>query len=435
MTILKPELKNSILLVLLMVIAFSIPFHNTFSSISIALLVLFWVIESSPGAKLKRMLQPAGSHYVIGFSLIFLVYLIGTLYSDGLFTRHSTLFVIQVKASLIIFPVLFSTLDADRFTRKFQKRIFVVFVIGCLLSSVILLGNAVYLYLTDDQDISVFYYMKLARHHHPSYLALIYAMALAVLLNAYFRKETSAFRAKWLLLMLLLYFQIFIVALSSKAGIIALVILYAGLVLFVALRKSTLISNAIIFSGGMLVVMVILVAANPKVAERFVAMGEAISANWQETNADTVESSLGRLLIWESAIEVLSRHPVLGVGTGDVRDELMKKYHEKELKPAIRMKSNAHSQYLQIYLAAGIPGLLILLACFAAGLYVSLKYNNLLYFLFILLFSFHVLVESMFERQAGVVFFSFFNSLLFIFSFRNKHETDKRLKDKQWDIS
>lgn len=310
-----------------------------------------------------------------------------------------------------------------------------VFVIGCLLSSVILLGNAVYLYLTDDQDISVFYYMKLARHHHPSYLALIYAMAMADLINEYFRKETSAFRAKWLLLMLLLYFQIFIIALSSKAGIIALVILYAGLVFFVALRKSTLISNAIIFSGVMLCVMLILVAVNPKVAERFVAMGEAISANRQETNADTVESSLGRILIWESAIEVLSRHPVLGVGTGDVRDELLKKYHKKELKPATRMKSNAHSQYLQIYLAAGIPGLLILLACFAAGLYVALKYNNLLYFLFILLFSFHVLVESLFERQAGVVFFSFFNSLLFIFYFRNKHETDKRLKDKQWDIS
>ncbi len=71
MNILKPDQKNSILLVLLMVIAFSIPFHNTFSSVSIALFVLFWVIESSPGAKLKRMLQPAGSHYVIGFSLIF----------------------------------------------------------------------------------------------------------------------------------------------------------------------------------------------------------------------------------------------------------------------------------------------------------------------------------------------------------------------------
>lgn len=104
-----------------------------------------------------------------------------------------------------------------------------------------------------------------------------------------------------------------------------------------------------------------------------------------------------------------------------MKEVLLKRYQKKGITPAIRMKSNAHNQYPQIYLASGLFGLLIFVASLAVGLLVALKHNNMLYFLFSLLFSFHLSVESMFDRQAGVVFYAFFNSLLFVFSFSRKH--------------
>jgi hypothetical protein len=43
----------------------------------------------------------------------------------------------------------------------------------------------------------------------------------------------------------------------------------------------------------------------------------------------------------------------------------------------------------------------------------AFRRKDYIYFFFIILFSMNILVESMFENQAGVVFYAFFNSLLF----------------------
>lgn len=120
-----------------------------------------------------------------------------------------------------------------------------------------------------------------------------------------------------------------------------------------------------------------------------------------------------RILIWRSSLEIVDENPVFGVGTGDVKDVLLKKYEENHITAAAVKRLNAHNQYLQTCIALGGVGLLILILCLIFPAIYAIRNHDLLYFLFLMLIFLNLLFESMFERQAGIVFYSFFNALLF----------------------
>ncbi|MBR4136770.1 MAG: hypothetical protein IKU05_00005, partial [Bacteroidales bacterium] len=65
-------------------------------------------------------------------------------------------------------------------------------------------------------------------------------------------------------------------------------------------------------------------------------------------------------------------------------------------------------------------GLLLLLAYFVIPLvlWIKTKTFDMLYFSFLMMIGFNALFESVFEVQLGIIFFCFFNSLLFTLSFR-----------------
>lgn len=368
-------------------------------------------------------MHPKSTGYVIGFSTIYIFYFLGALYSEGMLSEPDTRFVLQVKASLLIFPLFFATFDPDDFDPTIIRKILILFVAGCMVSSLIILGNAIYTYYSTDHSSGVFFYSKFAMHHHPSYLSLIFSFAIAFLITQLIHIHAISLRKRIWIILLVLYFSVFIALLSSKAGIIGLFFLYAGVLLFAMIKMKGRLRVAIYLSTTMSAFFFFLLVLNPSVRVRFQAAEKSLKTNY-EVRTDTLESSVARILIWKSAMEIIGEEPVLGVGTGDVRDELVKKYREKKIIPAINNEYNAHNQYLQTYLAAGIAGLLALIGCLTVAFTVALRSGNLLYFLFALLFSFHILVESMLERQAGVVFYAFFNTLLFYFALLQKRRSN-----------
>ncbi len=137
---------------------------------------------------------------------------------------------------------------------------------------------------------------------------------------------------------------------------------------------------------------------------------QTLSENAPAKNSE--ESTASRIAIWKAAKAVIQQHPFAGAGTGDAKDELMKEYENREMAFAFSMKLNAHSQFLQTSIALGLPGLLLLCSGLFLPLFSGWKKNNYLYVTFLLLVIFNVAAESMFETQAGVVFYAFFNSLL-----------------------
>ena len=83
----------------------------------------------------------------------------------------------------------------------------------------------------------------------------------------------------------------------------------------------------------------------------------------QESGPDQQASNStdDRRLVWRAAAGVVAAHPWSGVGTGDVKDELLKVYAERGYAEPLRKKLNAHDQYLNTGVALGIGGMLLLL--------------------------------------------------------------------------
>jgi O-antigen ligase len=77
------------------------------------------------------------------------------------------------------------------------------------------------------------------------------------------------------------------------------------------------------------------------------------------------------------------------------------------------MRLNAHNQFLQTYIALGILGALLLIFMLVLPGWLAIRRIHFIYFSFLAVFTFNTLVESMLEVQAGVIYYAFFNALLF----------------------
>ena len=103
---------------------------------------------------------------------------------------------------------------------------------------------------------------------------------------------------------------------------------------------------------------------------------------------------------------------MIGVGTGDAKDALNKEYEKQNITNALTNKFNCHNEFYQVFVTLGIIGFLLLLVTIFFPLVHAFKTSNYLYAAFLLIIIFNFISESMLERQAGVMFYAFFNSLL-----------------------
>src|SRR2546421_11784417 len=71
-----------------------------------------------------------------------------------------------------------------------------------------------------------------------------------------------------------------------------------------------------------------------------------------------------RVAIWQCSMDIVNRHWLLGVGTGDVQDSLQAAYEKRKFYFASRFnRYNVHNQLLELWIGNGLPGLLIYLLC------------------------------------------------------------------------
>lgn len=130
------------------------------------------------------------------------------------------------------------------------------------------------------------------------------------------------------------------------------------------------------------------------------------------------ESINFRYVNWGSSWSVLKKNEnwLTGVGTGDAQGELDKEYQKRvsdHERNYLVIGYNSHNQFLTTWLNYGLVFFLILVFQF---IYTFWKYASRgaklsVYFLVIVVGS--CMTESLFERQQGIVFYTFFN-LLFI---------------------
>ncbi|MCW3083939.1 MAG: hypothetical protein JWP12_1305 [Bacteroidetes bacterium] len=141
-----------------------------------------------------------------------------------------------------------------------------------------------------------------------------------------------------------------------------------------------------------------------------------------KTTGDANDHSLTqRFEYWKAATGIIATHPLIGVGTGDIKNAFDEQYEKTNsgLKKEFRFRS--HNQYLSMAVAFGIIGLLWFLITL---IYPMIKLNKTFDFLYITFFivaTVSFLTEDTLETQAGVNFYAFFNAF-FLFVHNSKKD-------------
>jgi len=373
-------------------VAFCLPF--------ILLMCFNWIVEADFYSKFKTILNNKLSLLFITF---YVLHIIGLLYTQN---TSSGLFEIQVKLSLLIFPLL---LTNKPFSDEQVKNIFIALIAGAFLSSITLLSHALYLLITTNEN-HFFYQSFCSILIHPSYLSMYMNVAIAWLLINLTQNKLSDKRLPNILgSFITLFFSYIIILLSSKSGIIALILIYSIYFFYniFYLKKYiiSLVSITVLVTSS-----VFIYKSAPEVSSRINELILTVN-NKNEKNQST-ESTYTRLLIWKATVPVITNNFIFGVGTGDVRNELIKEYAKNKMTYAFDNGLNAHNEYLQVFISLGFSGVLILLANLLFPLYFAIKSADYIYIAFILIIILNFLPESMLEAQAGTIFYGFFNSVL-----------------------
>lgn len=118
--------------------------------------------------------------------------------------------------------------------------------------------------------------------------------------------------------------------------------------------------------------------------------------------------------IYYCSLNLIKNNFLFGVGVGDVQDNLNKCY-KKENFPEIYTWTdyNTHNQYLFFFISNGIVGFFVFISFLMYMIRKSYHDKKKIYFYFIISVSLMFLTENILERSDGVLFFSFFNSLLY----------------------
>lgn len=387
--------------------AFFLPVYGRIVPVMIIIMALNWLagfIADRPPT------EPAGrkrDFTILSFAGFYLLYLAGLGYTSNF---DYAWFDLEVKLSLLIFPLIFATTPVGFLTAKELYLILGAFIAGCFLGSVILLVHAAMAFYFEHVK-GAFLYTRLAWYAHSTFLSIYFNFAIVILAGSWFILPAGKSPEKWVIAGLIALFGGMVLLLSSKAGQLTL----AGIILIMAAigwfseRRRKL---ALWLVGYGLIILVAGLMLAPGLFSRYASVGKVVAERPRNERV-TAESTADRLVVWSTAFSIIRDNWMWGVGTGDVKDELIRGYQERNALPAIQHKYNAHSQYLQTFITLGLPGILFFVLMMFIPAIQALRRQDWLYLLFLIIFSVNALTESVLEVQAGVVFYAFFNAILF----------------------
>ena len=227
---------------------------------------------------------------------------------------------------------------------------------------------------------------------HPSYYAFFSATVLMVLLFTDLIKIRQ-----WRYIALLVLHSTMILLISSKAGIISLVVIIGALFFKQKNLKSVAFGIlAIIFLGAISINI-------PSTRVRFEKVYNEIVSNRVQKEKG---NNKGRLVLWNTLKDYSKLELVTGIGTKTARNRVLELTGEDR---------NMHNQFIQALVSSGILGLALLI-CFVA---LPLVYGRQFFvYIFVSVLCIFLLLENMMDRIWGIMLISFFYGL-FIFGDQN----------------
>ncbi|PIB23382.1 O-antigen ligase family protein [Maribacter sp. 4G9] len=330
-------------------------------------------------------------------------------------------------SSALVFPLLFSW-TLTRFTFRLQL-VLLIFLASCILRYFFLLSQIIdweLVYILDywKEVLIQFNQISLNEALHPSYFSLY--LGFCVLISYFFLSKALNFKYRFVWLTLLVFFFLTVISLGAKMPLIACVLsLMIGMLFKIYRMKSGRQKYLIVAFASILAVIVFVIKAPNGIQQDMYNYysfykGEDLHKSFDYEKYGTnysleTWSRTNRIFIWKSSVQLVKKNFLAGVGTGDMRNELNKQYLEDGQVYLANKNTNTHNQFLDFLVKFGLIGFLLIVISFWFYLYSAWTGNNTLYFMFLVFLLMCMLTENILNRQLGISFFFFFNSL-FLFS-------------------
>jgi hypothetical protein len=112
-------------------IAFLLPLYKQGIPVLISMLILRWLLSGQFLRLPQAVITSRHRATILMFAVLYLIHLIGMINTNNI---RSGLFDLEVKASLLIFPLIFVTLDPRTLEEKWMILVWFAFIGGCLSS-------------------------------------------------------------------------------------------------------------------------------------------------------------------------------------------------------------------------------------------------------------------------------------------------------------
>lgn len=391
---------NRFFCLLLILLPASFPFYHSISSILTIAIIFVWLLLDG----YKNIFKALKNKFVLLFILTYLISLISLAYSHN---KGAGFFTLQKTLSLLIFPLILFTV---KLSKKTTESIIYSFAISCSIAAISSLAYAVFknysvnslATLIPELFGTTMSFQLLGVSH--VYFSLYLAFTIIIFFYFLMIKEKHSYTSI-LVLILIAFLLFFLFILGGKMSIISLfMIMFITCIAFIIKTKRWLIG----FLCFVLPVSIFFITVNNSqyAKNRFYPLFN--SSNYEVGN-NSWNSIGSRVSILKCVIEIFKQNPIVGTGVGDVQDDL------DECTEGLGFTSlkemDPHNQFLQYLLGIGIIGMIVFIVSILYPFVIACRYKNILYLCFMFLFSLCFLTESLLERQHGVMFFAFFNSL------------------------
>jgi len=397
---------NKLNFVVCLLYALTFSWHLTFSSVLLGVMILLWVLgfvikgQNSIGSFLR---DPKAwiliSPFILG--------VFGLTYSSNM--NHG-LFILGVAFCMFIQPIIFSSSKWVEFTRKQVASVLLAFVLGSFTAAMYCMSLAVMNYFGGSElGTGEFFYTDLMKVPLSPGAFGNYMNVSIVILLAYLAKELPWCKRykTWEVisaLLLLVFFSYFLMLLQAKTSILALIVC-VGLLFVYKLSKWFSRMVATLFVGVSVLGVVLFIQFNglSLLGERFVEIPTVIK-NISKTSETSTALRLSAIY---GSVDIIERNPLLGVGTGAVKDELRKFYKREGYQGATRHKTDSHNQFLRTFAKNGVIGFIVLIVAMMLPIVLSFKRDDPLLLLIGVTQFVMAITGDILDNQPGIVFHAF----------------------------
>lgn len=303
------------------------------------------------------------------------------------------------QVGLVLFPLCFLLTDTKYLTSRniqvlgyaFLFSIFAVFCFFLFKASLRVASGDVFISVVNSFDL---------RHH--AYTSL-YAN-IAIIFTYYVMSKKWNKSKVWLrivLFFLLVIFECYVVIVNSRAGVISNVFIVVACLVHFFIKHSNwkiIVPTLWLVVGSIVLINIIF----PNRINKIVKIIENVN---EDTRSD----------IYSVNMQLAKDAPIYGFGVGDYRSEQIKRYHSDNFEKGIINEYNAHNQYIESYLAAGVLGLVAFLFMTLSPVWASLcekQKDSFFVFLIVFVVMFGFLFESLLNRQMGLLFIAYLFSVM-----------------------